>query len=93
MDNFISKKEALLILENQLKSGKKISISDAYVSIDKLPVFNAKSVKEQVVEEVRCIMDTYCGSMADDVYSELETLEQETIEEIFKACGNYGMRD
>lgn len=57
------------------------------------PVFNLEAVKEQVCEEIRTIMDTYAGSIPDDIYSELETLEQETIAKIFDACGSYGMRD
>jgi hypothetical protein len=57
------------------------------------PLFNVDAVKEQVREEIRNIMDTYVGSMPDDIFSELETLEQEKIGEIFNACGSYGMRD
>lgn len=67
--------------------------ADRITVMQELPVLNADSVKEQVCEEIRIIMDTYVGSLPDDVYSELETLEQETISEIFKACGSYGMRD
>lgn len=54
---------------------------------------NIEALEVQVREEIRTIMDTYVGSMPDDIYSELETLEQETIEKIFAACGSYGMRD
>lgn len=81
-----------MILENQLKKGK-ISISDSYISIDKLSIFIVEAVKEQIKEEIRCVMDTYCGILPDDAYRDLETIEQETIDEIFNACGSYGMRD
>lgn len=45
---------------------------------------------EELQREIRTIMDTYVGSMQDDIFSELETLEQETIFEIAKKYENDG---
>lgn len=58
-----------------------------------ITAFDVEAVQTQVCEEIRTVMDTYVGSMPDDIYSELETLEQETVTAIFDACGSYGMRD
>lgn len=88
MSNLIKRQDAIEVVAKSYKYE-----SDRMTALQELPVFNVDAVKEQVCDEIRCIMDTYCGSLPDDVYSELETLEQETVEEIFKACGSYGMRD
>lgn len=50
--------------------------------------YDVDKVVERLRGEVRCIVDTYCGSLPDDAYGDLEALEQEGIEEIVKGGGN-----
>lgn len=49
--------------------------------------YDVDKVVEQLQAEVRCVMDTYCGSLPDDAFGDLETLEQEIIEKVVKAGG------
>lgn len=85
-DDLISRKALFKDFEKTI-TGK----SDTYDwlrMISRQPVaYDVDKVTESIQSEIRCVMDTYCGSFPDDAFLDLETLEQEIIEKIVKAGG------